>query len=189
MVSYIIRRLLLIIPTLLVISLLVFIIIELPPGDYIESYIAQLEAQGETADIELLEFLRHQYGLSRAREPVRDLGDVLRAFPRAEHDFGEASTQCSVVIDFREAEIFEAQDPELLARLVRGHIAALDGFQDFTQALGAHGGEFSPMKALSAPRSRHTLAIASTKNGTYSRSFTHMRSSHGCPGVARYAEW
>ncbi len=65
MVSYIIRRLLLIIPTLLVISLLVFIIIELPPGDYIESYIAQLEAQGETADLQLLEFLRHQYGLDR----------------------------------------------------------------------------------------------------------------------------
>ncbi len=65
MVNYIIRRLLLIIPTLLVISLLVFIIIELPPGDYIESYIAQLEAQGETADLQLLEFLRHQYGLDR----------------------------------------------------------------------------------------------------------------------------
>ena len=65
MVNYIIRRLLLIIPTLLVISLLVFIIIELPPGDYIESYIAQLEAQGETADLQLLEFLRQQYGLDR----------------------------------------------------------------------------------------------------------------------------
>ena len=65
MVGYIFRRLLLIIPTLLVISLLVFIIIELPPGDYIESYIAQLEAQGETADLQLLEFLRHQYGLDR----------------------------------------------------------------------------------------------------------------------------
>ena len=47
------------------ISLLVFIIIELPPGDYIESYIAQLEAQGETADLQLLDFLRHQYGLDR----------------------------------------------------------------------------------------------------------------------------
>ena len=53
------------IPTLLVISLLVFIIIELPPGDYIESYIAQLEAQGEQANPELLNFLRQQYGLEK----------------------------------------------------------------------------------------------------------------------------
>ena len=39
MITYIIRRMLLMIPTLLVISLLVFIIIELPPGDYIENSI------------------------------------------------------------------------------------------------------------------------------------------------------
>lgn len=65
MITYIIRRVLLMIPTLLVISLLVFIIIELPPGDYIESYIAQLEAQGEQANPELLNFLRQQYGLEK----------------------------------------------------------------------------------------------------------------------------
>ncbi len=65
MITYIIRRMLLMIPTLLVISLLVFIIIELPPGDYIESYIAQLEAQGEQANPELLNFLRQQYGLEK----------------------------------------------------------------------------------------------------------------------------
>ena len=65
MITYIIRRMLLMIPTLLVISLLVFIIIELPPGDYIESYIAQLEAQGEQANPELLNYLRQQYGLDK----------------------------------------------------------------------------------------------------------------------------
>ncbi|MEE9316924.1 MAG: ABC transporter permease [Rhodospirillales bacterium] len=65
MISYIIRRILLMIPTMLVISLLVFIIIELPPGDYIESYVAQLEAQGESANPQLLEFLRQQYGLDQ----------------------------------------------------------------------------------------------------------------------------
>lgn len=65
MAAYIFRRTLLMIPTLLVISLLVFVIIELPPGDYIESYIAQLEAQGERANPQLVEFLRHQYGLDK----------------------------------------------------------------------------------------------------------------------------
>ena len=132
--------------------------------------------------------LRHEDRLPGVREPLRDLGDLFGGFPRTEHDFGKTATERSMVIDFREPEIFEAQDPELLGRLVGGDLAALDVFQDLAQTLGAHGGEFSPMKALSAPRSRHALPIASTKNGTYSRSFTQMTSSHGCPGVARYAE-
>lgn len=65
MFRYIVRRILLMVPTLLAISVLVFIIIELPPGDYIESYIAQVEAQGEAANPELLDFLREQYGFDR----------------------------------------------------------------------------------------------------------------------------
>ncbi len=65
MARYVVRRILLMIPTLLVISALVFTIIELPPGDYIESYIAQLESQGEAANPELLDYLRHQYGFDK----------------------------------------------------------------------------------------------------------------------------
>jgi peptide/nickel transport system permease protein len=52
------------IPTLLAISMIVFIIIELPPGDYLESYIAELQAQGENVDLKQIEFLREQYGFS-----------------------------------------------------------------------------------------------------------------------------
>ena len=53
------------IPTLLVISLLVFLIIELPPGDYLSNQIAQLKAQGETASIAKVEFLRSEFALDR----------------------------------------------------------------------------------------------------------------------------
>ena len=52
------------IPTLLGISLLTFIIIQLPPGDYLTTYMAELEAQGEAAD-EKIEFLRQTYGLDQ----------------------------------------------------------------------------------------------------------------------------
>lgn len=45
MLTYLARRLLLMIPTLLVISLLIFIIIKLPPGDYLTNQIAELRAQ------------------------------------------------------------------------------------------------------------------------------------------------
>jgi peptide/nickel transport system permease protein len=54
------------IPTLLVISLICFIIIQLPPGDYLESYIAELESQGETVDQKKIEFLRQEYGLDKS---------------------------------------------------------------------------------------------------------------------------
>ena len=63
MLTYIVRRLLTMIPTLLVISLLVFVIIQLPPGDYLESYMAELQSQGESVDEQKIEFLREQYGL------------------------------------------------------------------------------------------------------------------------------
>ncbi|MFT5549451.1 MAG: peptide/nickel transport system permease protein [Candidatus Azotimanducaceae bacterium] len=63
--SYIIRRILTMIPTLLVISMLVFVIIQLPPGDYLESYIAELQSQGEAVDEQKIAFLREEYGLDR----------------------------------------------------------------------------------------------------------------------------
>ena len=53
------------IPTLLVISILVFIIIQLPPGDYLESYIAELQSQGESVDDAKIKFLRQEYGLDK----------------------------------------------------------------------------------------------------------------------------
>ena len=64
MINYIIRRILIMIPTLLAISMIVFIIIELPPGDYLESYVAELQAQGENVDTQQIEYLREQYGFS-----------------------------------------------------------------------------------------------------------------------------
>ena len=47
------------------ISVLVFIIIQLPPGDYLTTYIAELESQGEKVAQEKIDFLREQYGLDR----------------------------------------------------------------------------------------------------------------------------
>ncbi len=65
MLPYIVRRLFVMIPTLLVISAVVFFIIQLPPGDYLETYIAELQAQGESVDQGRIQFLREQYGLDR----------------------------------------------------------------------------------------------------------------------------
>jgi peptide/nickel transport system permease protein len=65
MLTYLSRRLLTMILTLVVISALVFIIIQLPPGDYLSSYIAELQSQGEMIPQAKIDFLRSQYGLDR----------------------------------------------------------------------------------------------------------------------------
>ncbi len=63
MIAYIIRRILLMIPTLVAISIISFIIIQLPPGDFLTTYVAQLSASGETVDQAELEALKERFGL------------------------------------------------------------------------------------------------------------------------------
>ena len=65
MFSYLVQRVLLMIPTLIAISIITFVIIQLPPGDYLSTYIAELQSQGENVDTEKIEALRAQYGLDR----------------------------------------------------------------------------------------------------------------------------
>jgi len=62
---YILWRIVVMIPTLVLISMLVFTIIELPPGDYFESYAAELRAAGENADMDQLNALRAEYGFDK----------------------------------------------------------------------------------------------------------------------------
>src|SRR5205807_10477997 len=65
MLGYLVHRILIMIPTLIAISLLIFIIIHLPPGDYFSTYIAELQSQGEKANLAKIAFLKAQYGFDR----------------------------------------------------------------------------------------------------------------------------
>jgi len=65
MLQYIVNRLILLIPTVIVVSMIGFIIIQLPPGDYLTSYIHHLESMGELVDDALIEQLKLQYGLGK----------------------------------------------------------------------------------------------------------------------------
>jgi peptide/nickel transport system permease protein len=67
MAGYILRRVLLMIPTLIIVSMLSFVIIQLPPGDFLTSYAAQLRAEGDTVDQEELDAMRERYGFG---EPI-----------------------------------------------------------------------------------------------------------------------
>ena len=65
MFRYVVHRLLVMVPTLIAISILTFIIIQLPPGDYLSNQIAEMQAQGEGVNQEKIDYLRQQYGLDQ----------------------------------------------------------------------------------------------------------------------------
>jgi len=63
MLSYVIRRLIYMVIVLLAVSIVSFIIIQLPPGDYLTTYIAKLRASGQVVDESKIASLRKQYDL------------------------------------------------------------------------------------------------------------------------------
>ncbi len=65
MFTYFAHRVLVMIPTLLVISVITFIIIQLPPGDYLSNQMAEMIASGDRAALEKLAFLRQEFGLDK----------------------------------------------------------------------------------------------------------------------------
>lgn len=84
MLRYIAHRLLLMIPTLLAVSAIVFLIIQLPPGDYLETLIAEMQSRGEAVDQNQIAALRQAYGLDKS--PVEQYFSWL--FGLLQGDFG-----------------------------------------------------------------------------------------------------
>lgn len=65
MIGYTARRVLMMIPTLIAISAIVFLIIQLPPGDYFTTYLNELQSRGESVDLNKIAFLKQQYGFDK----------------------------------------------------------------------------------------------------------------------------
>ena len=65
MLAYLVRRLILAVLTTWAVSVLAFIIIQLPPGDYITSYIATMSGSGSFVSQQEADALREQYGLNK----------------------------------------------------------------------------------------------------------------------------
>jgi peptide/nickel transport system permease protein len=86
MLAYLVRRILLAALTIVFISILSFVVIQLPPGDYVDSYIAQLASSGALVGAEEAANLRAQYGLDQPIyvQYVRWVGLIFRG------DFGMA---------------------------------------------------------------------------------------------------
>ena len=84
--TFILKRVLYMVPTLILISIVSFAIINLPPGDYLTSYVAQLQQTGEVVDEARIAALRHRYGLDLPvyQRYFRWMNGVVRG------DFGES---------------------------------------------------------------------------------------------------
>ncbi len=98
MVAYIVRRILAMIPMLLVISFISFLIIQLPPGDFFTTLQAVQGSSGGGMSNETADLLRERYGLD---EPfINQYFKWIAGFPRG--DFGysfEWSTDVLPLID------------------------------------------------------------------------------------------
>jgi peptide/nickel transport system permease protein len=92
MTAYILRRLLHMIPTLILISMVSFVVIQAPPGDMLTSRLAELAEQGELGSesaMEQIEALRERYGLNDPMyvQYFRWIGKIV-----FEGDFGQSFT-------------------------------------------------------------------------------------------------
>lgn len=65
MLQYILGRIFQFVPLLVVVSILSFTLIELPPGDYLTMYIIQLEQSGTEVSEDVIARLTQQYGLDK----------------------------------------------------------------------------------------------------------------------------
>ena len=65
MLGYLVRRVLLALFTCWAISVLAFVIIQLPPGDFVDAYISNLSASGSGISAEQAEQLRAEYALDQ----------------------------------------------------------------------------------------------------------------------------
>jgi peptide/nickel transport system permease protein len=95
MFAYVARRLVLAVFTLWTVTVLSFIIIQLPPGDFVDAYMAQLSATQSNVSEQHFEALRRQYALDRPmhEQYLKWMGGIFRG------DFGTSMMWRKSVLD------------------------------------------------------------------------------------------
>ena len=176
MLQYVVNRMLLMIPTMIAISIIVFTIIQLPPGNYLESYIAELQAQGESVDPQKIAFLREYYGLDKplVEQYLRWVGGMLqrrfRLFVRVQHAGDEGRRRPDVPDDHRVVR----HDPLHVGRRVSDrHL-----FGDAPVQLGR-------LRAVAARLPRHRDPQLHARAGDDVRRERRVRHEHRRPDGAR----
>ncbi len=101
MLNFILRRTLIIIPMIILISMISFLIITLPPGSYIDSYLANLQQMGGEVEQSRADTIKERYGLN---DPIYlQYWKWVKGFPRG--DFGMAFSEERPVINIIQERI------------------------------------------------------------------------------------
>lgn len=96
MITYIVKRLIMLVPLLVLISIVTFALIQLPPGNYVDTYVNSLRARGETVDQSEIDALTRQYGLDKGllQQYGRWIGNII-----FRGDLGRSFSENRLVID------------------------------------------------------------------------------------------
>ena len=96
MLTYSIRRLFYMVITLFLISIIAFVVIQLPPGSYINAYLVELRAAGTEVDDAMIAALTQRFGLDQPMhvQYTKWMSNIL-----LEGDFGQSFAQERPVID------------------------------------------------------------------------------------------
>lgn len=127
--TYIARRALYTVLVLIAISIVAFIVIELPPGDYIATYIERLREQGTMVDEAIIASLRVQYGLDKPQY-VRYLKWMQRIITQG--DFGRSWQYNKPVIELMKERLPTTVAIQAMAILVAYAIAIPIGIYSAT---------------------------------------------------------
>jgi len=98
--KYILKRIGLFIPTIIIISFVIFFIMQLPEGDYVSSYVARMQAEGEVFTEQDIANLRAEYGLDKPW-PVRYVQWVWKIISQGDfgYSFAYGRPVWSVIMD------------------------------------------------------------------------------------------
>ena len=97
---YILKRIALFVPTIIIISFVIFFIMQLPEGDYVSSYVARMQAEGEVFTEQDIANLRAEYGLDKPW-PVRYVQWIWKIISQGDfgYSFAYGRPVWSVIMD------------------------------------------------------------------------------------------
>jgi len=160
-ISYIIRRILYVIPLLLAVSIVCFVIIQLPPGDFMTAIESQLKSQAGLSEQEsrkMVDEMRKTYGLDKSM-PVQYLIWIKNIVTRGDfgYSFGYRKPAQEVIWERLKWTMIIALSAHLISTLVGLLIGIYSATHQYS--LGDHLSTFLAFIGLSFPEFFTALVI------------------------------
>jgi len=132
--SYIVKRILMLVPLVLALSVVIFFIIKLPPGDFLSTYISKIELAGGKVNDGQITMLKRQYGLDKsdAEQYFMWMGNIL-----LRGDFGRSFTYDKPVTEILKERFGYTMAISLITLIVSWGVAIPIGIYSATHKYSA----------------------------------------------------